>query len=221
MLLKELLILAEDKKFYLQHKSGDNHSGPYNTEDEAEKALDKLLRSKNLDAEEKENINSLKIIKESFNETDEVFLTPSVQGVRYKSFEDGSTADHKRALKWHKDELAHFKAGTKDMAPGIAKSRIAFHQMRAGMHKAYLDGKPTHRQQWLKDHPDYVLGGTPKKLKEAVMPTSKFKNLFEHDRVKQLWNYAKDSQMDFKTWTSYVEEHCNEVCKDRDDYLGD
>jgi hypothetical protein len=58
----------EEKQFYLRFKGGDQHSGPYKSEDEAEQALDKLLTSakkKKLDDEEVDNLKSLKIVKES------------------------------------------------------------------------------------------------------------------------------------------------------------
>jgi len=68
--MQDLLQLKEanDKKIYLQFPGGDNHSGPFKSEEEAEQKLDKLLsraKSQGYDQEEIDNLKSLKIVTEA------------------------------------------------------------------------------------------------------------------------------------------------------------
>lgn len=57
----------------------------------------------------------------------------------------------------------------------------------------------------LQEGQDKPAAGSPQAL-------AKFKSRFETERVKMLWQFARDqSQMDFKMWQEYLEAHCEEV----------
>jgi len=147
-------------------------------------------------------------------EDDKIFKNPNAK-IKGASFADASTAEHKKAIQYHRDE-ARRHASPGFQSPGARMSGVAFHSMRAKLHADHLNSRKIKEEvesldelskDTLQSYKDKTLKTLSKRIDSISNPNKeksvrkvdavpKVKGIFFDRKNRNAVSLAKDAEFD-------------------------